>query len=175
MNRELKQGRIGHDYSFNYFGGDSYNGKIIAGASIDVLFRCYGHDGNEKLFTEQDDISSILDVRFDRKAGYEIDINPDRMMKICRKYGIKSMDFSPKKYCLYYLDGMLSDELKDGDEETRKNVPDIIEKLGDVPIQSPMYVDRDVFLKFLLDHADDFDISDNVHAQTCSVWIEAAE
>lgn len=169
-----RKGRIGHDYSFNYFGGDRYDGKIIGGASVDVLFQCYGHNGNERLFTEKDDISSILDVSFDRDDAYHIDVNPFRMQETCRKYGLRDICFHVHRYCLYYVEGHLSDELKTADGEQKENIQHIMKALGDVPTQAPMQVDETVFRQFLLEHADDFDISDNMHAQTCSVFIEEA-
>lgn len=167
-----KKGRIIHDYSFNYFGGDRYEGKTIGGASVNVLFECYDHDGKERLFTENDDISSVLDVRFDRDKVYQIDVDPIRMKEISEKYGLKTVSFRPYEFYLYYLDGHISDDLEGMDEKRRENIQSIIGSLGDVPVQSPMQVSEDEFRKFLLDHADDFDIMDNRHAQTCSVGIK---
>lgn len=50
----MKRYRLGYDFAFYPRPSITYNGEVIGGMSIDVVFRIYGSSGEEMLFGSDD-------------------------------------------------------------------------------------------------------------------------
>lgn len=150
---------IAYTYLFNYFGGDTYEGKIIMGANVELAIRVY-EKGKEVKFTEEPKkiikwyFSDIYTVSFDRANQFKVEKNlyADNTFRILHNWD--KIDFEVVSFSLDYL--------IDFTEEQKKNLPDFITEM---PVSSPMTVTEEVFREFLRTHVDDFDISDNKNAQ----------
>lgn len=172
---------VAYDYTFNYFGGDTYNGRTVAGANITLAIRCY-KDGAEVKFDSakgepsisysaagkhikerKEWLFSVFDVSIDRKAAaFKItrDLYKDNLFKlIC---GYDKIEYDIVGYSLDVVVGLLND-----------TNPSLAQKLPkefqDLPACEPVEVTESVFREFISSHIDDFDISDNKRAQNMSV------
>lgn len=156
---------IVYDYLFNYFGGDTFKGKTICGASVQLAIRAY-KDGKEVKFTEEPKcknqfLCDIYKLSFDREKL--ITIRKDIMVElIFRSFcGWDKIEVEIAGYVLDYYDDM-----PDNVKEITKDLP---ENLRNLPCSFPMEVTEEEFKEFLGGHLDDFDISDNKNAQVPSV------
>ena len=175
---------IAYDYMFNYFGGDTYDGKIVTGASITLAIRCY-QEGTEVKFDEDNEqsvnlvkydpkrketvptddkkyLNEVFDVSFDRKDIFKIRRNLyiDNLFRlIC---GYDRIEYNVIGYSFDVAVGLL----KDTDPSLAKDLP---AEFQDLPVCEPVEVDESVFREFISSRIDDFDISDNKIAQCPSV------
>lgn len=166
---------VAYDYTFNYFGGDKYNGKIVTGASITLAIRCYKDDIEVKFDEAEPHIeflnagkkvrkwlNSVFDISIDRKDVFKISRNlyVDNLFKLMCGYDIIKYDIVG--YSLNVAVGLLND-----------TNPSLAQKLPkefqDLPVCEPVEVTEGVFREFISSHIDDFDISDNKKAQCLSV------
>lgn len=164
--KEAKKGTLVYTYLFNYFGKNKFNEKTITGAAIDLAIKVIKN--NEVIeFTEEVNISGwylsdIYTVSYDREKYYQI--TEDSQIKDLMKTGLKAdnIEYSIVGYGLDYLSrfGL--------GEEIEKALP--IE-MRNMPVSESMEVTKDVFEKFLGANVDEFDISDNRHAQVPSYSI----
>ena len=148
---------IVYDYLFNYFGEDSYKGKIITGAGMRLAIKAY-KNGEEIKFTKEP--SKCLDkngfscywnyiftVSFDKEKIYTISKNEKAEKLFCLR---DKYDKIEAEVVGYFLDFITS-------------LPD------DTPCSEPMDVSKEEFVEFIKQHIQDFDISDNIVAQVPSV------
>ena len=164
---------VAYDYTFNYFGGDMYNGRLVTGASITLAIRCY-KDGVEMKFDKiephiQDFVKKrkaylcdLFDVYFDRKDLFTIRRNKiyiDVFKRIC---GYDRIEYDIVGYSLDVAVGLVNDT----DPLLAKKLP---EEFQDLPVCEPVVVAENVFKNFISSRIDDFDISDNKVAQCVSV------
>lgn len=146
-------------YMFNYFGGEKVGDKMIDGAGIYVAFRPY-KDGKLIQFRSEKEtyfsetitsrligpgrkkniyFSDAVEVSYDRENCYQIDVNQELVKIICDHFGWDRLSIEVESVCLYYTARKyISEEFQCG---------------------------NDVFERFLKEHQDDFDISDNRSAQ----------
>lgn len=134
---------IAYDYLFNYFGGDTFNGKIVVSASIQLAIRAY-KNGKEVKFTEEPKCGNAhfdenYKISFNKKTLFSIhkDLRVDNLFRLC--FGWDKIESEVIGYTLDYLD-KLPDEVSESD-----------------------------FRNFLSSHSKDFDISDNKNAQVPSI------
>ncbi len=154
---------IVYDYLFNYFGKDKLNGDFITGASISLAIHIY-KDDTELKFTKEPKavnntyLSNVFSVSFDRNKLFKVTKNlyADNLFRLI--YGWTKIDFEVVGYSLDKLVGTSNDVL-----------PDCPKELLDFPVSEPMNVSKEEFIKFLTEHIDDFDISDNQNAQCPSI------
>lgn len=151
------------DYLFNYFGCGKFKGNVITGACVRLAIRAY-RNGQEVKFTEEPCIDNrayyceIYDVAFDREKLFTVTKNLyiDNLFRIV--YGFDKIEAQVVGYSLDKLTGRSADFIN--------NCP---KELADFPVSEEIIVSEDEFRKFLSDHLDDFDISDNKKAQIPSV------
>jgi len=153
---------IVYDYLLNYFGGDTFKGKIIMGACVQLAIKAY-KDSEEVKFTEEPKyenifFSEIYNVSFDKEELFSIQKNlmVENLFRIV--FGWDKIESEVVGYTLDYLDVM--------PDEIMKDMP---EQIKNLPCSSPMEVSEEDFRGFLSMHMKDFDISDNVNAQVPSV------
>lgn len=153
---------LAYDYLFNYFGKDTFKGKVIAGACIQLAIKAY-KGGKEVKFTEEPCyngiyLCSVYQVCFDRDSLFRIEkrMKKDDILRIA--FGWDCIKAEIAGYTLDYFD-LLPDEI-------RKDLP---EQLKDFPSSTPMEVTEEEFKSFLISHIDEFDITDNINAQVPSV------
>lgn len=164
--KEAKKGTLTYTYLFNYFGKNKFDEKTITGAAIDLAIKVI-KDNEVIEFTEEINISGrylsdIYTVSYDREKCYQITENPQ--IKEFIKIGLKAdnIEYSIVGYSFDYLSGFgLGKEIE-------KDLP--IE-IRNMPVSKPMEVTKDEFEKFLGANVDEFDISDNRHAQVPSYSI----
>lgn len=166
IEKEAKKGTLVYTYLFNYFGKNKFDKKTITGAAIDLAIKVI-KDNEAIEFTEEINISGrylsdIYTVSYDREKCYQITENPQ--IKDLIKTGLKAdnIEYSIVGYSLDYLSGFGLGE------EIEKDLP--IE-IRNMPVSKPMEVTKDEFEKFLGANVDEFDISDNRHAQVPSYSI----
>ena len=158
---------IAYDYLFNYFGGDSHEGRIVTGASITMAIRCY-KNGEEIRFDVNEGepyvsgngftayMFDIFNVSIDRKNIIKIKKNlyTDNLFKMI--YGWDKIEYEIVNYNLEVAEGLLKNTNPEND---------LPEELQDVLVTEPIEVDSDVFMNFISQRINDFDISDNKLAQ----------
>lgn len=156
--------RIAYDYSFNYFGGDTYDGKIVNGASISLNIRPY-KKGMEILFADGDEVAAadkylnnVYKVSFDREKQFVIEKNllMDNLFR--RFYGWDRIHADVIRYSLDVITGQVKDEAND-----------LPSQFQNIPVAEPVVVTEEEFRTFLDFHKNDFDIDDNKDAQVPSV------
>lgn len=154
------------NYIFNYFGGDKIDDKIIVGACIDIALRPYK---NGKLIQFQSEketyfslelpsrvfgvrketiyFSDIVTVSYDREKCFLITLNTEIMKLMCEHFKWDTIKVEAINFQLDYAESEW--------------------------MSAPWDCGKEVFTKFIIDHADDFDISDNENAQcpSCS-WLQ---
>lgn len=144
MEKITMKKRIAYDYLFNYFGGDTHDGRIVSGASISLNIRAY-KDGKEVLFEEDKEVriykhylSDVFEVSFDRENQFVVKKNfpIDRLFRIVHEW----------------------DRIE----------AEVIESYLVVDCEL-VAVSEQEFREFLKARKDDFDIIDNVAAQVPSV------
>lgn len=136
------------NYLFNYFGGDKVGDKLIRGATIDVAIRPY-KNGKLIQFDPKTDpeLFEIVDVSFDKSNIYKIKIHDGLEKNMCNRLGWDKITCEVVNYDLIYEKKEYFFESWDCGKE--------------------------IFDKFILSHIEDFDISDNVHAQSPSYsWLD---
>jgi hypothetical protein len=142
---------ISYLYSYNYFGKDKYNGKIINGSGLDILFKIY--KGTTFVNVTKDKsyhgfyICDVLKVSFDKKHLHIL--NRDSIMYIyfCDYFKADKIDFEIVGYNLSYVE----------------NENDFM--------SYEMEVSEYDYKCFLMNHLDDFDIPDNRSAQVLAYSI----
>lgn len=159
-----KNKRIAYSYLFNYFGCDEYNGRTVNGSGITLNIRPY-KNGREVLFEKDDEVSTngrylsdVFNVSFDRQNQFIIkkNLQMDNLFRLV--FGWERIEASVIEYELDVICGTVGDE---------KN--DLPENFHNIPVSEPVVVSKEEYRKFLISHADDFDISDNRCAQVPSV------
>lgn len=160
MENQLKT--IVYDYLFNYFGGDTYEERIITGACVQLAIKAY-KEGKEIKFAEEPKYNNIFwcdnfKVSFDRENVFVIKKNliADNLFRLV--YGFEKIEAEVIGYTLDYLSPLSENEKEDLPKELRE-----------IPCSEPMEVSEDVFKQFIMSHKDDFDITDNINAQVPSV------
>lgn len=164
--------RIEYDYLFNYFGGDTHDGKPVMDACLSLVIKLY-KDGKEIPFEDEKEpcahgryLFEIFDVGFDRESLFKVSRNlrVDNLFRLI--YGCDRIDYKITEYSLGLFSGYV------GDMEKFKEMPNI----KDIPVSEPVTVTEEVFREFLFNHKDDFDITDNIRAQVPSMtWIDTTE
>lgn len=156
---------IAYDYLFNYFGGDTFKGKIITGACVTLAIRPF-KDGKEVKFEEKIEpsthgkyLSEVFYVSFDRNKLFEVNRNlyADNLFRLV--LGFDEIKSEIVGYGLDYYEGKSKDIFPDLD----------LKEFDDMPVSSVMAVTETEFRDFLSNHIDDFDMSDNQKAQVPSV------
>lgn len=166
MDKEMKT--IAYEYLFNYFGGDKLENKTVTGASIQLAIRPY-KNGNEVKFENGEEPSvkdfflfQVFDVSFDKENVFNINRNIfiDNLFRIA--YGFDEIKTEIIGYSLDIAIGLTKDVM-----------PELADKLPtefqSLPVSESLKVSEDVFKNFILNHLNDFDISDNQKAQCPSV------
>lgn len=167
--------RIAYDYLFNYFpksydsgnseSKDTYDGKLVAGASITLCIKAY-KDGEEMLFDEKKEVSEngkylsdVFEVSFDREQLFVVKKNlmVDNIFRLMR--GWDRIEAEVVNYSIDTFAGTLAD---------MPNMKDVVDELGNMPVSEPNSVSEEQFRNFLSSHKDGFDISDNEYAQVPS-------
>lgn len=156
---------VAYDYLFNYFGGDTFNGKIITGVAITLAIRPL-RNGKEVKFKDKTEPSThekyfcdVFDVSFDRENLFIIKRNLyiDNLFRIV--FGFDEIKYEIIDFTLDYFEG-----------KTREVFPNLdIKEIDNLPVCTPMNVSEAEFRNFISSHIDDFDISDNQKAQCPSV------
>lgn len=153
---------IAYDYLFNYFGEDTFNEKMITGATIQLAIRVY-KSGKEIKFIEEPQyegayLYQVFKVTFDRNKLFTVQRNlkVDNIFRLV--FGWDLIEAEVIGYTLDYLDEGLSGEIKKG----------ISEKFKNWSYSFPMEVSEREFSDFLIRNLDGFDISDNKSAQVPS-------
>lgn len=153
---------IAYDYLFNYFGGDTYRGKIITGACLQLAIKAY-KDGKEIKFVKEPKYNDIywcdnFRVSFDREKVFVVkkNLKVDNLFRLV--YGFDKIEAEVIGFTLDFLSSLSESEKKDLPKE-----------LQDFPCSEPMEVTEEAFKHFIMSHKDDFDISDNINAQVPSV------
>lgn len=156
---------IVYDYLFNYFGGDSYKGKIVLSASVHIAIRVY-KNGEEIKFLEEPQyknkyLCDIYDVSFDREKLFVIhkNIPIDNAFRLA--FGWNKIEAEVVGYDLGCVCPM--------PEEMRKIMKELPKELREMPCTEPVEISEEEFQQFLRERLDDFDISDNRIAQVPSV------
>lgn len=153
---------ISYSYLFNYFGGDTYKDKVISGASILIAIRAY-KDNKEVKFKDEIEptthgkyFNSVFDVCFDREKLFVIQRNlqVDNLFRLV--FGFDEIKAEVIGYELNYIMGTSKECYPD------LHLPKEFENL---PVSTSMEVSEEEFRTFISNHIDDFDISDNKHAQ----------
>lgn len=173
-NKLSKPKTVAYDYLFNYFGGDTYNGRIVTAASITLAIRCY-KDGVEVKFDDNCEpeitiaqskskkyLCGIFDVSIDRENIFKIsrNLNEDNLFKfIC---GYDKIEYDIVDYSLDVAVGLTKDTLP----LLAKKLP---QEFQDLPVCEPVEITENVFREFISSHIGDFDISDNKTAQCAGV------
>lgn len=162
MEKKIKENElktIAYDYLFNYFSKDTFKGKIITGASIQLAIKAY-KDEKEVKFKEEPKAKNRyycdnFKVSFDTDKLYvvEKDIIVDNLYRII--YGWDKIDYKVIGFSLDYLDESPNEELK--------------ELLKGIPCSAQMEVSKEEFEIFLKEHIEDFNIKDNINAQVPSI------
>lgn len=162
----MEKGTLSYTYLFNYFGKNKFKEKIITGAAIDLAIKVI-KDNKALEFAEEINISGrylsdIYTVSYDKEKCYQITENPQikDLMKIC--LDADNIEYSIVGYSLDYLSGFGLGE------EIEKELPP---EIRNMPVSEPMQVTKEEFEKFLLSNVEEFDISDNKHAQVPSYSI----
>lgn len=159
---------IVYEYLFNYFGGDKFENKTVTGASVLVAIRPY-KNGNEVKFENEEEpsvkgcyLSSVFDVSFDKENIFNINRNifVDNLFR--RAYGFDEIKAEITGYSLNIAIGLTKDVMP----ELANKLPTELQSL---PVSESIEVSEDVFRNFILNHLNDFDISDNQKAQCPSV------
>lgn len=160
MTKELKT--IVYDYLFNYFGGDTYEEKIITGACVQLAIKAY-KDGKEIKFAEEPKCNNTywnhnFKVSFSKENVFIIEKNlkVDNLFRLV--YGFDKIEAEVVGYTLDYLSSL--------SEDVKKDLP---VEFKDLPCAEPMEVSEEIFRQFVMSHKDDFDITDNINAQVPSV------
>lgn len=155
---------IVYDYLFNYFGKDTFKGKIITGACVQLAISAY-KDGKEVKFTKEPSCENIYlcdvyQVSFDREKIFFVEkyLKTENIFRIA--FGWDKIEAEVVGYTLDSLDET------SWPAEIMKDVP---EEFKNLPCSSPNEVSEMDFRKFLSTHIDDYDISDNINAQVPSV------
>lgn len=167
---------IAFDYTFNYFGGDMYNGRIVTGASVTLAIRCY-KDGAEVKFFDQIEpyveiygissifhrkefLCSVFEVSFNRKNIFKINRNPyiDSLFKLV--YGYDKIKYDIVGYSFDVAEGLLKNIVP------TNGLP---KEFQDTLVCEPISITEDAFRTFISSHLEDFDISDNEKAQCPSI------
>ena len=144
---------IVYDYLFNYFGGDTYEGRTITGASVNLAIKAYKNGKEIKSLEEPEYndtyLSDVFKVSFDKKNLFNVERNlkADNLFRLA--YGFDKIEAEIVGFELY-----------------RHELPEEVE---DVPCEVPIQVTEEVFRQFLMSHKNDFDIKDNKNAQVPSV------
>lgn len=161
MEKEYKT--IVYDYMFNYFGGDSYKGKTIMGACVQLAIKAFKNGKEIKFAEEPKKCKNVYwcdnyKVSFDKDNLFivEKDIIVDNLFRL--RYGFDKIEAEVVGYTLDYLSSLPDSE--------RKDLP---KEFQNLPFTEPMEVSGEVFREFLREHIDDFDISDNRNAQVPSI------
>lgn len=175
--------RIAYDYLFNYFpksydsgrgeSKDTYNGKLVAGATITLCIKVYkdskegaSSPSSEVLFEEEKEISEsgkylsdVFDVSFDREKLFVVkkNIMVDNIFRLM--YGWDRIEAEVVEYSIDTFMGTLKD---------LPGMEDFASELDDMPVSEPNSVSEEQFRSFLSSHKDGFDISDNKYAQVPS-------
>lgn len=155
-----------YEYLYNYFGGDKFDNKVIDGAAVEISFRPYINgelvpvtEELAAIVKEPSKISdkpriskfwlfNIVDVQFDRESFIKMEINEDVKRLFLEQYGWDDIVIQIESYNLSYRESLY--------------------------VSVPFNVKKEDWESFLRNHLDDFDISDNVHAQCLSYsWAEA--
>lgn len=159
MENKLKT--IAYDYLFNYFGGDTYDGKVIVGASVQLAIKAY-KNGKEIKFSEEPKHYKmywydIFSVSFCKKNAFIVEKNliMDNLFRFV--YGFDEIKAEVIGYSLDYSSSL--------SEEQEINMP---KEFCDLPCSTPMEVTEEVFKQFIMSHKEDFDITDNKNAQVPS-------
>lgn len=162
MEKLIEPKTIVYDYLFNYFGGDSYKGKIVLGACVQLAIRAYKNDVEIK-FNEEPRYENIFwcdnyTVSFDEQELFIVkkNIRVDNLFRIW--YEFDKIEAEVVGYTLDIISSL--------PEDIRNDLP---EMLKDMPCSEPMEVSEEEFKEFLAIHKCDFNISDNMKAQVPSV------
>lgn len=163
--KDIEKKTIAYDYLFNYFGKDTFKGRVITGASIQIAIKAYKDEKEVKFNDLPFDcikasnhyLNENYSVSFDKDKLYIIEKNMliDTLFRFI--YGWDKIDYEIIGFSLDYLD-----ELPD---YVAENLPD---ELKGYPYSVPMKVTKEEFEEFLKDHIKDFNISDNINAQVPS-------
>ena len=163
----METNRIAYDYSFNYFGKGTYEGKPVNGASICLNIRPY-KDGKEVLFEHDDEVrlgeyflNDTYDVYFDRDRLFLVLKNEPVCKAYMDAYGWDKIEASIVGYSLDVVVGTVKDD--------PLGAEDLPPGFQNLPVADPVAVDKDTFVAFLEVFLDDFDIPDNKPAQVPSV------
>lgn len=153
---------IAYDYMFNYFGKDTFKGKVITGAGVQLAIKVY-KDGEEVKFIEEPKhknayFNEIYKVSFVRKEMFSVQKNlkMDNLFRVV--FGWDKIESEVVGYTLDYQDVMPNEIMKDMPEQFKN-----------IPFSSQMEVSEKDFRDFLCKHIENFDISDNVNAQVPSI------
>lgn len=159
---------IVYDYLFNYFGGEKFEDRIVTGASVQVAIRPY-KNGEEVKFENEKELSangkylnSVFDVSFDRKNIFNIKRNlyVDNLFRLV--YDFDEIKYEVMGFSIDTAVGLTKDVMP----ELAAKLP---EEFKGMPVSESTQVSEKVFRDFILNHLDDFDISDNKKAQCPSV------
>lgn len=153
-------------YLFNYFGGDHVGDKLITGVGFDVAFRPYKDNKLVQFRSEKETyfyvekksrligvrrtavyITDAVKVSFDRDELVKLTRNEDLIRIICDHFGWNRLDIEIVGYELDYA-------------ETKW-------------MSAPWYCGKDICIKFMEEHKDDLDNTDNRSAQCPAYgWLE---
>lgn len=153
-------------YLFNYFGGDHVGDKLITGVGFDVAFRPYKDNKLVQFRSEKETyfyieeksrligirstavyITDAVKVSFDRDKLVKLTRNEDMIRIICDHFGWNRLDIEIVGYELDYA-------------ETKW-------------MSAPWYCGKDICIKFMEEHKDDLDNTDNRSAQCPAYgWLE---
>lgn len=158
---------IAYDYHFNYFGKDTYKGKIITGANVSLAIHAY-KNGKEVKFEKGKEpttngryFNEVFKVKFDRQKLFVVERNlhMDNLFRL--EFGFDKIDYEVVEYSLDYFEGT-----------SKECFPDLKlpKEFENMPVSTLMEVNENEFKAFLSEHMEDFDISDNKSAQCTSFW-----
>lgn len=136
---------IAYDYLYNYFGKDTFKGKIITGACVQLAIRVYKDDKEVKFIEEpkyeHTYFSDIYKVSIDRNKLFTIckNLRVDKLFRLV--FGWDKIESNVVGYTLDYQDSIID-----------------LPGFNNIPYLLTMEVSEKDFRDFLSMHIDDFDI-----------------
>lgn len=157
----MEKYRLLYDRAFMASPEFEYNGRVVVGAAVGILFRFFKN--GEEVFFEDGDGSDVCDNVI---CSFDKDLENCCVLSL-KPYLVESwfdrMTYEIVEWKIEVLQGYASDV-----------VPDCPEELGYYLVSEGLQVSKDEFTKVLREHGESFDIPENLEAENLSIdYVEA--
>lgn len=144
--------RVSYDRVFLAHPPFEYNGDLITGASLDLTVQCF-KDGKEVLFGENEGTSEegTFHCSVNKEHGFLVEQKP------YEESWFDSINCKAVCFFLDYYEGRVGDLYEDWPKAT-----------ANMPCSGSKPTTKEEFIKVIQDHWENFDNSDNRHAQSCA-------